>query len=232
MATAQTLIEGALRNLRVTKRGFTAASEDLNEGLEALNQLLNSLSAGGYLVPYRTRETFTPLASQSSYTIGVDGDFNTVRPVAVEAVTVQVAGLDYYVNLYGVKEYNLISLKTIVSIPDNAYYEASYPLGKLYFDFQPDTAYTIILDSLKPLTAFATLGTAVSLPEGYERGLKYLLAEELADEYDKPITPSLAAKIADSKDMMLTTTMSYRKKLAHVDAALLSAGGYNILKGE
>ena len=233
MATAQKIIEGALRNLRVTKRGFTAATEDLTEGLEALNQLLDSLSSGGIFIPYRTRETFTVPAEQSSYTIGTGGDLNTARPVSVDAITIRREGIDYTVNRYGLAEYNALSLKNTSTIPRNYYYEATSPLGTVYFDFQPKTDYTITLDSLKGLPQFATLGTDIILLEGYERGLKYLLTEELADEYDKPVSPTLQKKIHESKEMMLTTSMSYRTTYSRLDVALLGGHGrYNIYKGE
>ncbi|VAX07948.1 hypothetical protein MNBD_ALPHA03-1273 [hydrothermal vent metagenome] len=233
MATAQTIIEGALRNLRVTKRGFTSATEDLTEGLGALNQLIDSLSAGGIFVPFRTRETFAVAAEQSSYTIGIGGDLNTARPVKIDAITVRREGIDYTVNRYGLAEYNALSLKDTSTIPRNYYYEATNPLGTIYFDFQPKTDYTLTLDSLKGLPQFATLGTDLALLEGYERGFKYLLAEELADEYDKPISPTLQKKIHESKDMMLTASMSYKTTYSRVDVALLGGHGrYNIYKGE
>lgn len=234
MATALDIIKGALRNLGVLGRGASLSAEDSANALEALNQLLGTWSAEGLMVVSRTREEL-PIATQaSSYTIGSGGDLNTVRPVSIEAATIRDGGTDYPLRLITVERYNQIATKSAAGRPERLYYESSYPLARLYFDLRPSTSSTLILDTLKPFTAFAGLTTAVSLPGEYERALKFNLAVDIAPEYGKGnSTPGAVIQNAGaSKAAIENRNAASRVPALDIDAGLSGIPGpVNILSG-
>jgi len=179
--TVQELIEGALRlcGLRIS------TDDQLDEGLEALNQMLNLWSAERIMVYAVTKESLTLTVGTGTYTIGTDGTFDTVRPQKlIDAYIRDSDDLDHWVDVSMTQnEYNAISDKTATGRPEHLYYSSEYPLGKIYFDLIPETEETFILDSWKQITEFASLEATVALPKEYEKALRFNLALDLAPEY-------------------------------------------------
>lgn len=232
MATARAIIKAAMRNATVLRRGFTATDEDLQEGLEAANRFLDYLSSENIMVPYRTRESFNPPSVSNSYSIGPSGDFNTVRPIKIEAITITAGSNDYPVNIGDLEMYNAITYKPEGGIADNAYYEPTHPTGTIYFDYRPDTTYTIVIDSLKPLTALASLDTTFTFPPGYQSMVEFNLAEFLCLEGGRPVPGHLSKWAEKTMNAVLSSNLVQRLAIAKVDNALVARGGYNILKDQ
>jgi len=220
------LLKGALRVATVIGRGFTPSAEDYSDALEACNQMLNSWSARQVLVPYRTRESFTPSASQASYTFGDGGDFDSQRPIAIEGITVTAGGADHPLNEMDLAQYNALPVKTTQGIPSNYYFEPTYSTSTIYFDYKPSTSYTITIDSI-----FQQIGDQVSLPPGYDEAIKFNLAVRLCTEYGRPIPPAVAALAQESYNAIYAQSMGLRKVYMSVDPGLQTHGAsYNILR--
>lgn len=231
MTTVNELMQQSLRLATVIGRGFTPAAEDLNEAFYACNQMLGSWSASGIIVPYRTRETFTPASSKSSYSIGSGGDFDTARPVRIHAITVTSGGSDYPLNEFDLHQYNQLATKDEQGIPDNYYYNPSHPMGTIYLDYKPATTHSITIDSLKPLSAFTSLGQTVSLPDGYEEAIKQNLAIRIGIEYGRQTPGDLAVVAQQAYDNIYAQSLSQRMSHDKVDPALRhSDRAYDILR--
>lgn len=183
MATsALQIITDALVELGVISDDQIPSTTKLDRGFRKLNQIVSRLSKKQNLtIPALTREEFSISASQASYTIGSGGDFDTARPLSVYSAqhkgsegsysTIQV--------LYDEQDYADIVSKAVQGIPERVYYLASYPLGKLLFDYKPSTTSTIALTSYKPLTAFADTSAEWDLDDAYLTYFTFQLAAEL-----------------------------------------------------
>jgi hypothetical protein len=190
--------------------------------------LIGSWSDDNLMIPHRVNEVL-PIPSQaSSYSIGTGGDFNTARPLTIESAYIRQDGIDYPLDIVPLEQYNRIANKSIQTRPDWLFYENSYPLGKIYFDFQPDTTMSLGLSSLKELTQLTNLSTSISLPKSYERALKFNLAIELCGEYGKEPRMSVVNGATESKAAIERRNNAHRVPQLTVERALVRTRYYNI----
>lgn len=228
MATANDIINRALRIAGVLGQGEASTSAEASDALTALNDMLASWQIKKGLI-FHVKEISSALTvSQSTYTIGSGGDFNTVRPDYIEYAYIKKNSVDYPVTVITMEAFKRIISKTVTSdLPDHLYYETGFPLGTLHLYPTPSEANTLYLNVWNILQSFSGLTTAVSLPPGYARALVYNLAAELAPEYGVTLTPE-AAKIArDSKMNIIRRNSS--PLVARMDAGIVRSGDrYNI----
>lgn len=195
--TVQELIEGSLRlcGIRIS------TSTELDEALEALNGLLNLWNAERLMIYAVTKESLSITSGTGTYTIGSGGDLDTVRPQQlIDAYIRDSDDEDHPVDVtMSEKEYNAIEDKTATGRPEHIYYSPEYPLGKIYFDLIPEDSETLILDSWKPITEFASLATEITLPKEYEKALRFNLAVDLAPEYGFALDKTITQQAAFSK---------------------------------
>lgn len=200
MATARDLIKGSLRDIGVLATGENPSSEEANDGLELLNQLLDSWSNERLIIYNIVRETFTLVANTQSYTIGSGATFNTSRPQKIENALIKDGDIEYPVNVVGLDEWAAITDKTTSSdLPLTLYCEGSYPNDTIYLWPVPSEANTLVLHSWKPLTQLSGLSTSLSLPPGYERALRSNLAIELCPQFGKEPSGVLMKIAMESK---------------------------------
>jgi hypothetical protein len=183
---------------------LTAAQAD--DGLEALNAMLDSFSIDRTLIYEVRQEALTWPASTTSRTIGSGGDFDTHRPDRIEAGTYfkDSNNISYPVDVIRNREvYDSISDKTVTSsYPDLLFYEPSTTLATIYVYPVPNQALTLYLNTWQPLTVFDSLSEVHYLPSGYRRMLAYNLAKELEAEVGLPLPPG-AREIANQSLRMV-----------------------------
>jgi hypothetical protein len=193
MTTAGDQINGALRLLGVLAEGETPSAETSQDGLSALNQMIDSWSTERLAVYATQDQVLTWPAGQSKRTLGPSGDLVGSRPIAVEDSTYfrdPTTGVSYGLKLINQQQYNGIAVKTVTStypqvmfvnmtLPDIELYVFPVPLRDLEFHFI----------SVEPLTAPANLATTLAFPPGYLRAFRYCLACEMAPEFG--VEPSL-----------------------------------------
>lgn len=180
--TAMDVITTALKLVGEVGAGETVSSDDANDCLTSLNDMLDSWWNDRLSVHQIKKEYFTLTSLDGEYTIGENGDFNTTRPVKIiDAFTRTSEGIDYPLTiLEDVKAYNRLSSKSVTSdISYYMHYEDAYPLGKIFLYPIPTQANTLYLFSWKQLRAFNSLTDQVLLPPGYDRAIKYNLAREI-----------------------------------------------------
>jgi hypothetical protein len=185
MATAHDIINRALRSIGVLASGESASYEIANDALTSLNDVLSGLANESLLIYQNTVDTVT-MDGAASYTFGEDGtpDIDSVRPVKIHSMFYRTTdSIDIPVDIVTLGEFDAITDKTETNdIPRWVYVETSYPNMTLHV-WPKATEGALRINSSKPLTAFAGLTTAVALPPGYERMLRYALAVELMPEY-------------------------------------------------
>jgi len=179
MATVNTIVVSALRLCR--QRDTTNATR-LDEAREALNNMLKGWEE--ILHHSVVKEYFTLTAGTGVYTIGEDGDFDTIRPMGIVSAYIEDSGgIDYEVSVIAKEDYDAINNKSEVSRPDKLFYNPTNPLGTIYFNYLPESAETFYLTSFKEFTEYAALEDTILEPVEYEKAMIYNLAVDLAPEY-------------------------------------------------
>ena len=230
MATVlATIINPALRKIGNKAPSTTNQSD----ALAALNSMLGSWSAAGLIVPYKTRENFTLVTGSSGgvRTIGSSGNFNTVRPLEITSAFIRDSNdNDHFLDVdMTLEDWSAMVDKTINTRPTRLCYLKEYPLGKILFNYLPDAAETLYIDSLKPITAFAATTTDYSFSPEYEEAMIYNLAIRLAPEEDAVISPAVVQIAKDSLNAVKKQNWKPIQRV-HFDPALLynSGGRANI----
>lgn len=202
---ANTIIKAALRKLLIIPSGGTPTTAQYADGLEVLNDLVNSWSAENNLVYEDTLEELTIPASTQSITIGSTGTLVTARPLKIKYASLKDGDLESRLDLIDENEYSNFTDKTIVSEPSRLYYRNTWPNGTIYFETTTDKEYKLLLTALKQLSTFVDGTTEVSLPDHYERALKANLTLEIADEYGagNKITATMIKSAEESKNAII-----------------------------
>ena len=125
------------------------STTQLDDGLVLLNNMIGSWSAEGLIIPYKTTENVALVVGQASYTIGSAGNFDTVRPIKIINAFIRDSNnVDYVVDVSMTREeYNDISSKNADARPGRLFYDPQYPLGYIYFDYEPTAVENIYLTS-------------------------------------------------------------------------------------
>lgn len=197
MATAQTIIDRALRLLGVIASGESPTAAEGADGLTALNAMIDSWRNDRLMVYSVVNQALT-LTGAASYTLGPTGGLVISRPVKIESAYCRVDGVDYPVDVVTKAQWDAISDKSATGdIVTTIYYDPTHPNGTLYA--YPLTSNTLYLGLWTPLGAFAAVGDTVSLPPGYERALAANLAIEAAPEYEREPSSAVVLMAKESK---------------------------------
>lgn len=207
MATAAEIIENALRKIGVIASGEDPSSAEQADGLTALNQLIESLSNENMLIFDDNEETFVLTASDGEYTMGSSGDFNTTWPIKITdarlKITSQSPNYELPIAILSLDEWKQIVQKnTSSSLVTALYVDYAYPLANLKLWPVPTVGESLILNSQKLITSFATAGTTVSLPPGWNRFLEYQLAVDIAPEYGTEASQTVQRIALESKNAL------------------------------
>lgn len=198
--TALTLIKRALRLLGVYSIGEDPSADEAADALAALNALMDSLSNDSLQAFARSVDPIALAAGAASVTLGPSGDTITDRPVQVlEESYVQIGDVSYPLDLLTLAQWNAIGIKTMTGLPRALYVQAEMPDITVSIWPQPSEACTLYLWSRKQIRQFTSLTTEVNLPPGYERMLAFMLAEDLAPEYEREPSPTVRQKAAAAR---------------------------------
>lgn len=190
---AQDIINAAMRFIGALATGETGSTNELNDGMMYLNEVIASLSAEGVYLYSRVLDTLTAAATTQSYTWGSGGNLNTTRPLRLLSVDANYQGSTIPVEILSAAGWAAIPEKSVQgNLIQKCYLDNAYPLSTLYLWPVPKTTSTSIdLYSLKALTGFVNLTDTFDFPPGYERAIKLMLAVDMAGEFGRPITPEM-----------------------------------------
>ena len=191
--TAQELILEAHKLLGNKDSGEALTAVEKDDGLVALNDMLDGFSTEGLMIYQVIQETYTWPAATTTRTIGSGADFNTNRPEKIEEGTFfrDSSNIDYPPKIaHNRSTYDAIVDKTVTSTyPELIFYDPSITWGTIYVYPVPAAALTLHLNAWRQLQVFDTLTEALSLPRGYARMIKYNLAVELESIVGLPLAP-------------------------------------------
>lgn len=196
--TPRTAIEQALKKIGVLGVGQTAAAEDYNDAFTELQNMLFQWQQERWLV-YALMDVSLVSTGAESYTIGTGGNFNVLRPDNIKSA--------YFINLNAqgnlpvsypleiiksYEDYSRITLKTLETWPQWAFYDSAYPLGNLFVNPVPAAGeYELHLLLKTPLPAPSDGGTEMSTPPEYNQAIIYNLACLLATSYGVQASPDV-----------------------------------------
>ncbi len=205
--TAGTIINGSLKLIGVLSEGETANAEQSADAFARLNDIVDGLGVQRFSMLTRSRTVFTPIANQSTYTIGPSGaDWTAPRPVTVEAagliLTSSNPTVEIPLTLLSDDQYAMIGIKALTStLPTELYYNPTIASGwgSVFLWPTPTTAAnTIALYVPVAVTQFTNLSTTVILAPMYAKALRYRLALELAPEFGRELSAAIIAIAQES----------------------------------
>lgn len=201
--TAHDLIRGAMRLIGAVDPGEELTADEAADGLELLNEMLESLSNEGLACYQTLQENFALSSGVASYTVGSGATFNTTRPLDVLSAFIRDGGIDYPLRILNREEYDRIQAKTTQYQPEYLMYTPSVANGVITLYGVPAKAYAVTdglyINSMKQLQQFTGLTTAIVLPPGYKRMLRYNLAPEIAPEYGRKVPDAVLAIAREAK---------------------------------
>lgn len=190
MSTARDIVTKAMQKIGAVTKSESPSSDEINDGVSALNMLLDSLANDGLMVYARAKESFSVSANDGQYTIGSGGDFNTTRPISIISAFLTSNLVDYPLSMVSDEIYASLSDKTVGGIPYLLNYGNENPLGTIKLYPVPTSAYTLTIYSEKPYNVL-TADTTLAFPPGWERMAIYNLAAEIAPEYGQQVDQAI-----------------------------------------
>ena len=202
ITTAGDIVRKALSKILVLGTQDTLADVDMQDGIDALNSMLDSWWNESLAVYSIRQENFPITANVASYTVGPAATWNTTRPTRILNAFARYQGVDYPVTPIDRLQYDPIPYKTTGGIPLVLFYDRAYPQGTVTLYPVPNLAMTLYFDSYLQIQSFADKDASISLPPGYARALIFNLACEIAPDYNKEPGPSLLKSAAESKGIL------------------------------
>lgn len=209
MSTAADIIKGSMRLIGAIAASETPSAGEYADGLLVLNDILESWANEGFMIYQKTREEFPLVAAQQTYTIGSGGNFSTTRPSHISAVGTESDDIETLIDIINEQQWAEISNKSATAtVPTKVFFDGSFPLLNAKVWPIPTSTDNIVLYTQKPITAFASTATTVSLPPGYARALRYNLADEWAVEFGKQLDPKVSNIAIESKAAIMRKNTS------------------------
>jgi len=194
--TALDMIKKAMRLIGALGQGEFPTSSEADDGLNALNSMMDSWTTERLMIYQLLEESFTWASGNASRTMGSGGDFDTTAPVKLDSGFSRISGVDYPFRIVEKNVYDGIASKTVQSTyPDLIYFQDGNPLVTLYGYPVPSANLEIHLNTWKILQVFTALTDSYALPQGYQRAIEYNLALEIAAEFGVDV-PARVEKIA------------------------------------
>jgi len=196
VTTALDQITGALRLLGMLAEGEEPSASAAQDGLTAMNQMLDSWSTERLAVFSTQNQVFTWPPNIKSRTIGPTGDFVGNRPVLLDDATYFVDptnNISFGIKIINQQQYDGIAVKTVTSTyPQVIWTNMDMPNMDMYIYPVPTKALEWHFVSVTELVEPATLSTVLVVPPGYLRAFRYCLACEMAPEFGVEPSPTVS----------------------------------------
>lgn len=199
--TGINLLKRALRIIRAIDPGEDLTAGEVNDGKEALNQMLDSWNAERLTVPALSRQEFAMISGQQTYTIGPAGDFDSSQVVKIERgdAWIKEDTLELRLAVISQEAWAGIPIKSTSGKPQALYYEMGSPTGNVNFYFVPDKVYTLVLYRRQLLAQVVEMGASIQLLPGYADAIVFNLGLRQAPEYGSSASPETIMLAGETK---------------------------------
>lgn len=232
--TARDMIQKAMQKLGILAEGETATGQQMADGLDSLNLMLDSWAVDSLLTSAQIQSGFAITSANNSYAIGANQTFNTTKPHSIVGAFLRdSANQDSGVDVVNRDIYNSKGDKNTSGIPSLVFYDPgatqnANASGTVYVYPKPDANYTLYLEMEQPFTSLANLNANITFPSGYKRAIIYNLAIEIAPEYGVAASAELVKIASDSKRLIETINIANKEQSAGIAFPGQLSGGYNI----
>jgi hypothetical protein len=201
--TAGDQINRALRLLGVLAENETPSAAMSQDGLMAMNQMVDSWNTERLSVFCTQDQIFTWPAGEYIRTLGPSGDFIGLRPVLLDEATYfrdPGTNVSFGIKFINQQQYNGIAVKTVTSTyPQVIFVNMGFPDVTMSIYPRPTRDLEWHFVSVQELSNPATLATDLFFPPGYLRAFAYNLAMEIAPEYGVEPSPQVKRIAMTSK---------------------------------
>ena len=214
--TALQLVTRAYYLSQVVSRQLqTVTGEQITDGLDLLNSLLDIKGSDVRLIPYFTRFDFPTVTGQELYFIP--------NLLSIETLTFNIGVVRYPMNKMGRKDYfGQGRVDNIQSLPFTWHLERELDGSNVYLYFVPDQVYLMKLSGKFSLTD-VSLNTDLSLfyDSYYIEYLRYALAEYICSDWSVNFPEQAAKKFSEIRKKLMDISppdLSLRKNSYLSDA--------------
>lgn len=217
----RTLIEAGLRLAGLMDAARRKASpEQLDEGVETYNAMIDQWAARGWLVPCKERSVFPLVSLRKAYTIGpseVSPNFTAAKPVRLNdaglVLTNQSPNPEWPLEVITQQDYALIRNKDWQSSwPIGVYYEptSNVNYGTLFFYPIPSTVNSVALYLEAPLNEVQGLTTGVILERGARLAIEQNLALAIAARNPRTAQPGPTLREDALESILVIQRLNWR----------------------
>lgn len=214
--TARDIIYKAFYMLGVTDFGEVANGEDTSNALSILNEILESWSGGGVIIPYLNQVNFMLKQGKSEYVLGkTDGaDVNSLKIAQLVSINFRYDNTVYPVNILSQNVYyENLRVVNLTSLPFNAFLQNTVYDSRLIFYPIPNKDYECYVRAKFVFDDIELDDRLDEIPPHARQFFRYALARELCDFYSKPWQPKqeqiyneLKARMFSNAELDLTIT--------------------------
>jgi len=189
MPTVSELIHSSFRLIGAIAAGEILETNELNDALVSLNQMLSSWSTEGASLVARKR-LLLAVAGGGPFVL-------SERPVRIEAASVASGGIDSQLEIVDSAGWESTPEKAAQSVyVRRLFCDYGYPIASVYIAPIPRLGGQLEMWIYVTLAQFTGLAQTVELPPGYEMAVRYNFALALLPEYPRaqadPALPALA----------------------------------------
>lgn len=225
--TPYDLIRLALRDAGVNGQGQSPSDEDMNDAFSHLNMMLGLWNRKRWLI-WHLRDIYALSNGSAVYMVGPGEAFDCPRPNRIEAAfaryvtsysgltfgsaigsfaigvdgiaDVEAQGVDSPIRVLPAREdYNFAQMKGLIGPPRSVFYDAAWPVGRLYFDRFPQSGqYELHVSVKEELKQFASLTETINLPGEYHEAILWNMAKRLRFSYQMKPDPELNRMASDA----------------------------------
>jgi hypothetical protein len=144
--------------------------------------------------------TVSPSSGTDSVSYTIPGDFVIPRPLRITGGFTRFNQLDFPLDVYATQDqYTSVLYKAQPGPwPTIAWYNTAEVYGVLNVYMTPGNAAELHLFT-DSIMGNLTMNQAFSMPQGYNRWIKWLLAKEICAEFGYPLTESIKTNAADAE---------------------------------
>jgi hypothetical protein len=198
----------ALTEINALTPGAPIAAADMQLALTRGNAFIDSANAQSLMLNVTRLDAFTLPTSAQSYTVGPGGALDLpYRPndILACAVVDNTQSPPVFIHMTMVpadiwEAYNVVGFNT--SVPTQAWYEKTYPLGTLWIRGIPtNLTYQLRIQTKQLIGQAASIGTTFLGPPGWYEAFMYSLAERLCNPFGKigDIKQDITARAAKAR---------------------------------
>lgn len=237
-----TLIGGSPIISGVTIPSGLVVNGDVTDNQGSIPPGTTIISFGAGQVTLSQPAIFT-VPSPEQFTFTTPGDLKFQRPLRIGRSYTRItgnatstSGLDYWIDSVSFERYNEFGYKGQPGPwPIVLSYQPTFPLGTLWVYPAPGQAGEVHLFTDLIFSQFTSITQDVSLPQGYTRSLKKLLALELCPSYGKTPSPMLIKAAQEARAFIKSlnsspvVTLRYDTEIVRsqqVDAGWITNGGF------